>query len=112
MRRAGGGGGEPRERKSTVQSVMMEPLREWAADENQRRKEAIIATKRELLEGELLSIARRDRESVRAYVEQRQSGAVVTDDGCAYTLLDALAIAQAVKKGAAWRWARWRRRRT
>lgn len=47
----------------------------------------------------LLAIVRRDREAARAYVEARQAGAVVVDDGAACSLFDALAIAQAVKKG-------------
>ena len=49
----------------------------------------------------LLDIVRRDREAARAYVLERQAGAVVVDDGCTCTLFDALAIAQAVRKGEA-----------
>jgi len=49
----------------------------------------------------LLEIVRRDREAARAYIEERQAGATVADDGCTYSILDALAIAQAVKKGEA-----------
>ncbi len=49
----------------------------------------------------LLDIVRRDREAARAYVLARQEGATVVDDGCTYSLFDALAIGQAVKKGEA-----------
>lgn len=47
----------------------------------------------------LLDIARRDREAARAYVLARQEGATVVEDG--YSLFDALAIGQAIKKGEA-----------
>ena len=49
----------------------------------------------------LLAIVRRDREAARAYVLERQAGAVVAEDGCTYSLLDALAIGQAVRGGQA-----------
>lgn len=49
----------------------------------------------------LLDIACQDRAAARAYVIERQSGAVVVDDGCTYGAFDALAIAQAVRKGEA-----------
>ena len=49
----------------------------------------------------LLEIARRDREAARAYVLERQAGAHVAEDGSTYSVLDALAIAQAVRKGEA-----------
>lgn len=49
----------------------------------------------------LLAIARRDREAARAYVMERQAGAHVAEDGSTYSVLDALAIAQAVRKGEA-----------
>lgn len=49
----------------------------------------------------LLDIARRDREAARAYVLARQEGATVVDDGCTYSLFDALALGQAVRKGEA-----------
>ena len=47
----------------------------------------------------LLEIARSDRAAAAEYVRQREAGAVVVDDGCTYSVLDALAIAQAVKRG-------------
>lgn len=47
----------------------------------------------------LLAIARSDRAAAAAYVQERQAGAVVVDDGCTYSVLDALAIGQAVKRG-------------
>ena len=49
----------------------------------------------------LLEIARRDREAARASVMERQAGAHVAEDGSTYSVLDALAIAQAVRKGEA-----------
>ncbi len=49
----------------------------------------------------LLAIVRQDRDAARAYVQARQAGATVADDGCTYPLFDALAIAQAVRKGEA-----------
>lgn len=49
----------------------------------------------------LLEIVRRDREAARAYVLERQAGAHVAEDGSTYSVLDALAIAQAVRKGEA-----------
>lgn len=49
----------------------------------------------------LLEIVRRDREAARAYVLARQEGATVVEDGCTYSLFDALAIGQAIKKGEA-----------
>lgn len=49
----------------------------------------------------LLEIARRDREAARAYVLERQAGGIVTEDGSTYSVLEALAIAQAVRKGEA-----------
>lgn len=49
----------------------------------------------------LLEIARRDREAARAYVMERQAGGIVAEDGCTYSVLEALAIAQAVRKGEA-----------
>lgn len=47
----------------------------------------------------LLEIARSDRAAAADYVRQREAGAVVVDDGCTYSVLDALAIGQAVKRG-------------
>lgn len=47
----------------------------------------------------LLEIARADRCAAADYVRQREAGALVVDDGCTYSVLDALAIAQAVKRG-------------
>ena len=47
----------------------------------------------------LMEIARKDRAAAADYVRSRQAGAVVVDDGCTYSVLDALAIAQAVKRG-------------
>lgn len=47
----------------------------------------------------LLEIARSDHASAAEYVRQREAGAVVVDDGCTYSVLDALAIGQAVKRG-------------
>lgn len=47
----------------------------------------------------LLDIARSDREAAADYVRQREAGAVVVDDGCTYSVWDALAIAQAVRRG-------------
>lgn len=47
----------------------------------------------------LLEIARSDRAAAAEYVRQREAGAVVVDDGCTYSVLDALAIGQAVKRG-------------
>ena len=47
----------------------------------------------------LLEIARADRAAAAEYVRQREAGAVVVDDGCTYSMLDALAIGQAVKRG-------------
>lgn len=49
----------------------------------------------------LLDIARADSISVADYVRQRQAGALVVDDGCTYSLFDALAISLAVRKGEA-----------
>lgn len=49
----------------------------------------------------MLDIARADRAAAADYVRQRQSGATVTEDGCTYSVLEALAIAQAVRKGEA-----------
>lgn len=49
----------------------------------------------------LLEIVRRDREAARAYVLERQDGACVMEDGNIYSVLEALAIAQAVRKGEA-----------
>lgn len=49
----------------------------------------------------LLEIARSDRAAAAEYVRQREAGAVVVDDGCTYSVLDALAIGQAVKRGEA-----------
>jgi len=47
----------------------------------------------------LLEIARSDRAAAADYVRQREAGAVVVDDVCTYSVLDALAIGQAVKRG-------------
>lgn len=47
----------------------------------------------------LLEIARSDRAAAAEYVQQREAGAVVVDDGCTYSVLDALAIGRAVKRG-------------
>jgi len=47
----------------------------------------------------LLEIARTDRVAAADYVRHQGSGAVVVDDGCTYSVLDALAIAQAVRRG-------------
>lgn len=49
----------------------------------------------------LLEIARSDRAAAVDYVRQRESGATVVDDGCTYSVFDALAIGQAVKRGKA-----------
>ena len=49
----------------------------------------------------LLAIARADRAAAADYVRQRNAGATVTEDGCTYSVLEALAIAQAVRKGEA-----------
>ena len=49
----------------------------------------------------LLEIVRRDREAARVYVLERQAGGIVAEDGCTYSVLEALAIAQAVRKGEA-----------
>lgn len=49
----------------------------------------------------LLEVVRRDREAARAYVLARQEGATVVEDGCTYSLFDALAIGQAIRKGEA-----------
>ena len=49
----------------------------------------------------LLDIVRSDREAARAYVVEREAGAVVEDDGCTFSLFDALAIGQAVRRGEA-----------
>lgn len=49
----------------------------------------------------LLDIVRSDREAARAYVLEREAGAVVEDDGCTFSLFDALAIGQAVRRGEA-----------
>lgn len=48
---------------------------------------------------DLLEIARTDRAAAADYVRQQGSGATVVDDGCTYSVLDALAIGQAVKRG-------------
>ena len=47
----------------------------------------------------LLEVARSNRAAAADYVRQREAGAVVVDDGCTYSVLDALAIAQAVRRG-------------
>lgn len=47
----------------------------------------------------LLDIVRTDRAAAADYIRQRESGATVADDGCTYSVLDALAIAQAVRRG-------------
>lgn len=47
----------------------------------------------------LLDIVRTDRASAADYIRQRESGATVVDDGCTYSVMDALAIAQAVRRG-------------
>lgn len=47
----------------------------------------------------LLEIARTDRAAAADYVRQRETGAIVADDGCTLSVLDALAVAQAVRKG-------------
>ncbi len=47
----------------------------------------------------LLDIVRLDRDGARAYVQERQEGTMVIDDGCTYSLFDALAIGQAVRRG-------------
>lgn len=47
----------------------------------------------------LLAIARADRAAAVDYVRQRESGSTVVDDGCTYSVFDALAIGQAVKRG-------------
>lgn len=49
----------------------------------------------------LMEIIRGDRAAAADYVRQRENGATVVDDGCTYSVLDALAIAQAVQRGAA-----------
>lgn len=48
---------------------------------------------------DLLSIVKRDKAAARAYVLERAGGAVVAEDGCTYSLLEALAIGQAVRSG-------------
>ena len=49
----------------------------------------------------LLDIVRSDREAARAYVVEREAGTMVQDDGCTFSLFDALAIGQAVRRGEA-----------
>lgn len=49
----------------------------------------------------LLEIVRADRASAADYIRQRDAGATVADDGCTYSVFDALAIGQAVRRGAA-----------
>lgn len=49
----------------------------------------------------LLDIVRADRAAAADYVRQRENGATVIDDGCTYSVFDALAIGQAVRRGAA-----------
>lgn len=49
----------------------------------------------------LLDIARADPISAADYVRQRQAGALVVDDGCTISVLDALAISLAIRKGEA-----------
>lgn len=49
----------------------------------------------------LLAIVRTDREAAADYIRQRDAGAMVVDDGCTYSVFDALAIGQAVRHGAA-----------
>lgn len=49
----------------------------------------------------LLDIARTDPISAADYVRQRQTGALVVDDGCTIPVLDALAISLAIRKGEA-----------
>lgn len=48
---------------------------------------------------DLLAIVKRDRAAARAYVLERSCGAVVAEDGCTYTVFEALAIGQAVRSG-------------
>lgn len=50
-------------------------------------------------ESALLDIVRRDRAAAADYLRQRQDGATVVDDGCTYSVFDALAIGQAVRRG-------------
>ena len=49
----------------------------------------------------LLDIVRIDREAARAYVVEREAGTMVQADGCTFSLFDALAIGQAVRRGEA-----------
>lgn len=49
----------------------------------------------------LLDIVRADRAAAADYIRQRDAGATVIDDGCTYSVFDALAIGQAVRHGAA-----------
>lgn len=49
----------------------------------------------------LLDIVRADRAAATDYIHQRESGSTVIDDGCTYSVFDALAIGQAVRHGAA-----------
>lgn len=49
----------------------------------------------------LLSFIRADRAAATDYIHQRESGSTVIDDGCTYSVFDALAIGQAVRHGAA-----------
>lgn len=49
----------------------------------------------------LLDIVRADRAAAADYIRQRENGATVIDDGCTYSVFDALAIGQAVRHGAA-----------
>lgn len=49
----------------------------------------------------LLDIVRADRDAAADYIRQRKSGSTVIDDGCTYSVFDALAIGQAVQRGEA-----------
>jgi len=49
----------------------------------------------------LLDVVRQDRAAAADYLRHRQDGATVVDDGCTYSIFDALAIGQAIRRGAA-----------
>ena len=49
----------------------------------------------------LLDIVRRDRDSAAAFVQARQAGATVVDDGSTYGVFDAVAICGAIRDGEA-----------
>lgn len=49
----------------------------------------------------MLDIVRADRAAAADYIRQRDAGATVIDDGSTYSVFDALAIGQAIRRGAA-----------